>query len=150
MIYQTLTPAPPLSASVESIWIYSGYRPPHFLERVLPSGTVEMIVQLEDSPFRCYDPESFALTPKAYSRIRRFQRALGIIHDRRLSSRADLAFHCGWYDQAHMIRDFKQFSGLTPGEYAALNGEFMLHVLIAERGRICPIPDDCLAAGSMR
>jgi len=39
-----------------------------------------------------------------------------------------------------MIRDFKQFSGLTPAEYGSLQGEFMRHVPVEERGQICPIP----------
>ncbi|MBW6537542.1 MAG: AraC family transcriptional regulator [Mariniphaga sp.] len=34
-------------------------------------------------------------------------------------SRTQLAFNCGYYDQSHMIHDFKSLSGFTPGEYFA-------------------------------
>lgn len=287
MGYLTRTPGPPLAEAVEAIWIHTGYRPPHLLERVFPSGTVEMIVQLEDKPLRCYDPETLApkpgmrgplivgartqvqiidtkqqldlmgvhfraggvralfaapaiafsgmdvpvdatwpgfgaelmekvsdipsphgkldilermllarlkpdrlshpavpvalarlehateampvgdlakdlglsfrrfievftshvgLTPKSYARIRRFQRALRVIHQNDHRSWADLAFGCGWYDQSHMIRDFKDFSGLTPAQYAALSGDCMRHIPVAERGQICPIPNAPLVA----
>jgi AraC-like DNA-binding protein len=81
------------------------------------------------------------LSPKSYARIRRFQRALRAIHGSSVSSWADLAFDCGWCDQAHMIRDFKQFSGVTPTEYGRMQGEIMLRVPVAERGQICPIPE---------
>jgi len=32
---------------------------------------------------------------------------------------ADLAVRLGWYDQAHLINDFRTMIGCTPGEYAA-------------------------------
>lgn len=291
MLYLSHKPSPPLHLAVEAIWLYAGYHPPHQLERVLPSGTIEWVINLREDIFRCYHQETFqpiddqpgmliagprsrvqvidteqqaeimgvqlkpgglryltpesarefadldvpleaiwgsdatqlreelvaapspwakvlrlehflvqrmnldraphpavaealrrlepselpwkqadladdlglssrrfievfttsiGLTPKVYARIRRFQKALGTIHRRQHRSWADLAFDCGWYDQAHMIRDFKQFSGLTPSQYESLNGEFMLHVPIEERGQICPIPDAQPVAGFLR
>lgn len=282
MIYLTHTPAPPLHLAVASIWLYAGYCPPHRLERVLPSGTLEWVINLREDRFLCYDPGSLrpighqpgsimvgprcsvqvidtehqseimgvhlrsgglrylsqmpadefadrdvpldeiwkrfsadvrdallaaptpraklltlerflsarmslarpqhpavgealrrleprenplkqaelaaelglscrrfiqvftasvGLTPKVYARIRRFQKALRCIHRASSFDAADVAFECGWYDQAHMIRDFKQFAGLTPAQYARLQGEFLGHVPVEERGQICPIPD---------
>jgi AraC-like DNA-binding protein len=34
-------------------------------------------------------------------------------------SLADLAARHGWYDQSHLVRDFRSITGVTPGEYAA-------------------------------
>jgi AraC-like DNA-binding protein len=32
---------------------------------------------------------------------------------------AQIGADCGYYDQAHLIREFKQFAGMTPGQYAS-------------------------------
>ncbi|MEV6492619.1 AraC family transcriptional regulator [Actinoplanes sp. NPDC051633] len=33
---------------------------------------------------------------------------------------ADKATELGWFDQAHLIRDFKRHTGVTPSEYIAV------------------------------
>jgi AraC-like DNA-binding protein len=35
----------------------------------------------------------------------------------------DLAAELGWFDQAHLIRDFKRHTGVTPSEYQAAQRE---------------------------
>jgi AraC-like DNA-binding protein len=54
------------------------------------------------------------MTPKAFGRVRRFQRALAHLLRRPSVAWTDLAIVCGYYDQSHMIRDFRAFAGLTP------------------------------------
>lgn len=48
MFFQTRTPAPPLSESIEQFVLSQDYRPGHRVEHVLPSGTMQLIVDLRD------------------------------------------------------------------------------------------------------
>jgi AraC-like DNA-binding protein len=68
------------------------------------------------------------LTPKAFQRVRRFQHALKTLHRPQADEAADLAAACGYFDQAHFIHDFKEFSGVTPGEYATMATEHLNHL----------------------
>jgi AraC-like DNA-binding protein len=63
------------------------------------------------------------MTPKVFCRVRRFQRVLRQIQRRR-TGWAALAADCGYYDQAHLIRDFKEFCGITPGDYLTQRPEY--------------------------
>lgn len=54
------------------------------------------------------------LSPKVFSRVIRFQRALRLM-DREEPLSAALA--CGYFDQAHFIREFRALAGTTPVEY---------------------------------
>ncbi|WP_158275602.1 helix-turn-helix transcriptional regulator [Marinilabilia rubra] len=56
-------------------------------------------------------------SPKLYLRIVRFQNA---IHQKAVNphlNMTELAYGCGFYDQSHMVNEFKKLSGLTPKEY---------------------------------
>jgi AraC-like DNA-binding protein len=51
-------------------------------------------------------------TPKQFVRMLRVEMAIALRH--RGASWTDIAARCGYSDQAHMIRDFKALSGMTP------------------------------------
>lgn len=55
-------------------------------------------------------------SPKLFSRIIRFQAALGM-YPHKDKSLTEIAHACGYYDQSHFIQDFKEFSGHNPKEY---------------------------------
>ena len=76
------------------------------------------------------------LSPKQYGRIRRFQQVLTSVAqgapavDLETASLlrapspaepdwAEVAVAHGYYDQSHLIRDFKEFAGLTPRAYVS-------------------------------
>jgi AraC-like DNA-binding protein len=77
--------------------------------------------------------EQIGVAPKTYARVLRFQRAVHMLgHSDGASwvderehgigdrmSRAQIALECGYFDQAHMNRDFREFAGVSPGELAA-------------------------------
>lgn len=259
MLHLSYIPAPPLLDFVEDLWLYDGYTPPHSRERILPSGTVELVINLREDELRIYGtvqpercrrfpgalvsgayagffvsdgaeeasimgvhfrpggafpflglpageladahvdletlwgrpaavglrerlcaartpaerfqileealasrllrppehhyavPAALAafgrtrgratvrevargvglserrfiqvftaetgLTPKLFCRVQRFQRAREMAHRDARPDWARLAAECGYFDQSHLIRDFKEFSGFSPAEY---------------------------------
>jgi AraC-like DNA-binding protein len=53
------------------------------------------------------------LGPKHFARMRRFQRVFQAIEQQR-PGWAGAAAACGYYDQAHLVRDFREFAGQAP------------------------------------
>jgi AraC-like DNA-binding protein len=49
-------PKPPLSDYIHEIWLWKDYHPPHSKERILPFGTMELIVNLSDEPMTMFYP----------------------------------------------------------------------------------------------
>ena len=77
--------------------------------------------------------EEVGLTPKLFCRVRRFQEVVRLIENREQVEWAEVALGAGYFDQAHFIRDFRAFSGLTPTAYLAQRGERLNHVPLRER-----------------
>lgn len=258
MLFLTYTPVLPLLDFVDDFWLYDGYTQPHFKERILPSGTIELVINLRDDELRIYDAahpnlykrfpgmlvsgayggffvidtaeeasimgvhfkpggafpflglpageladthvdletlwgrsavelrerlcgattplerfrlleealldhlfrplehhyavptaldafgqmdvratvrdvarhiglsqrrfiqvftEEVGLTPKLFSRVQRFHRALALVRHATAPDWAQLAVNCGYFDQSHLIRDFLMFSGFSPMDY---------------------------------
>lgn len=57
------------------------------------------------------------LAPKQLARILRFRRTANRLRGG-ASDFSKLAIDCGYYDQAHMIRDFRELAGTTPARFA--------------------------------
>jgi AraC-like DNA-binding protein len=57
------------------------------------------------------------LTPRALARLLKLRRLLSELDGRKPIDWADLAAQWGWFDQGHLIRDFKRHTGVTPTQY---------------------------------
>jgi AraC-like DNA-binding protein len=57
--------------------------------------------------------------PKTAARILRFRRVLRLLDERSRSGLGEVAQDCGYYDQAHLNRDFRELAGTTPTAFAA-------------------------------
>jgi len=80
--------------------------------------------------------DAVGLTPKLYSRINRLRSVVERVARGGEVAWADLASEYGYYDQSHLTRDFREFSGVTPGEYKPLGPATALHMeLDGESGR---------------
>lgn len=61
------------------------------------------------------------LSPKQLSKIIRLQSTLKMLLNKEFTSLTALAYEGNYYDQAHFIKDFKEFTGLTPKDFYADN-----------------------------
>ena len=61
------------------------------------------------------------LSPKQLSRVARLQATLKMLDQKQYSSLTSLAYESGYYDQAHFIKDFKEFTGLSPKSFFSDN-----------------------------
>ena len=58
--------------------------------------------------------ETVGVSPKAFAKLARFQRALRAARAGTAANWASIAAAVGYYDQAHLIADFRAISGVTP------------------------------------
>jgi hypothetical protein len=73
MRYCHRVPRPTLDAFIESIWVYQNDPRPHALERILPTGAAQLIVNLKEDQTWLYDSDSqaggrFKTTSNFYNR----------------------------------------------------------------------------------
>jgi AraC-like DNA-binding protein len=58
--------------------------------------------------------DQIGFPPKLVARITRFERLIRRLKTGTPTAWADLAAECGYYDQAHLVRDMHEFAGMTP------------------------------------
>nr|WP_221381076.1 AraC family transcriptional regulator [Actinoplanes polyasparticus] len=63
--------------------------------------------------------DQVGLSPRTLARVLRVRRLLEDIDVHAMVGWADKATVLGWFDQAHLIRDFKRHTGVTPSQYVA-------------------------------
>ena len=66
--------------------------------------------------------EQLGLSPKHFCRVIRFRHSLVRIRGAERGDLTQVALDSGYYDQAHFINEFREFSGSSPGEFAARGG----------------------------
>lgn len=68
--------------------------------------------------------QSAGLAPKTFARIFRFQNVFRLMETHPSIKLTQLALEAGYYDQAHFIREFREFAGMTPRAYFSNDHHF--------------------------
>lgn len=66
--------------------------------------------------------EREGVSPKLYARIARFERAMKLKNAQPAKDWLSVAIDLGYYDYQHLVRDFKEFTNLTPNGFLLADG----------------------------
>jgi AraC-like DNA-binding protein len=75
--------------------------------------------------------QAVGIPPKLFSRMQRFQGVFPALESGNVGW-ADAAVRCGYYDQAHLIRDFREFAGKPPAALLAEGTDLARHFVHCE------------------
>ena len=67
--------------------------------------------------------QKVGLSPKYYARIRRIGYVCSLFIGKKKVNWPEVFYDAGFYDQAHFIKDFEEFTGRSPQQYLAENTE---------------------------
>lgn len=84
--------------------------------------------------------EAVGLTPKRYARVLRFNALLPRLVRQGPRDWADLAAQAGYFDQSHLVHEFKRLAGVTPGGYAPVSPEQPTHLALPEEASRPSVP----------
>lgn len=80
-----------------------------------PIEHIASLACLSIRQFERVSKERVGFSPKLFSRLVRFSSAYRMRENFPLLSWTSIAYDCGYFDQMHLIRDFKEFAGVAPG-----------------------------------
>ena len=109
-----LAAARPLAPELEAAW-----------RRLVATAGAVTVAELADEAgwsrrhFSARFTRAAGLAPKTFARVLRFQRAKELLVAPAGPSLGEIALDCGYYDQAHLNRDFRAFAGCTPTDLIA-------------------------------
>jgi AraC-like DNA-binding protein len=81
----------------------------------MPVGQMASLACLSLRQMERICKERIGLPPKLFARLTRFSKAYRLRENFPEISWTQIAYECGYFDQMHLIRDFKQFAGVAPG-----------------------------------
>lgn len=87
------------------------------IQRNVAAASVKRLVEqlhISERQFQRRFKETVGVTPQSYIRVARFNEAVGLIKSGQYERLTDVAHALNFYDQSHLIREIKAFSGLTP------------------------------------
>jgi AraC-like DNA-binding protein len=82
--------------------------------------TVEEYANMANMSIKSFERkflEQAGMLPKLHMKLLRFNRAIRIKTISPRKSLTSVAYECGYFDQAHFIKDFKTFTGFSPRDF---------------------------------
>lgn len=103
------------------------------LAQALPAGSEATAANRADSGYssrqmRRLFNDYVGLSPCTLQRVERFSHAVRLARGAPDTSWGDVAAQLGYYDQAHMIGEFREFVGVTPCRFASALREGLPHL----------------------
>lgn len=115
---------PAISFALRSFEVQAG------INRVVP---VQQASGYSARRFNTLFEQAIGLAPKRFCRIQRLRRVVRQVARGAPIEWAAVAADNGYFDQSHLNRDFRLFSGVTPGQYRPLSCESALHMHLRPR-----------------
>jgi AraC-like DNA-binding protein len=81
----------------------------------MPIEKVASLACLSIRQFERVSKERIGIPPKFFARLIRFSKAYRMRENFPQMSWTSIAYNCGYFDQMHLIRDFRQFACVPPG-----------------------------------
>ncbi|MBC7934842.1 MAG: AraC family transcriptional regulator [Rhizobacter sp.] len=81
----------------------------------MPMEKIASLACLSLRQFERVSKDRIGISPKLYARLARFSKAYRLRENFPAISWTSIAYECGYFDQMHLIRDFKEFAGMLPG-----------------------------------
>jgi AraC-like DNA-binding protein len=83
----------------------------------IPMNELTDMSNMSQRTFQRHMKSHLGISPKSFNKVIRFREVLKYINENPEYDWQDILYTCGYYDQAHFIKDFKKYAGKTPGAF---------------------------------
>lgn len=81
-------------------------------------------LKISERQFQRRFGQTVGISPQSYIRVKRFNEAVKLIKSGRYRTLTEVTYALNYYDQSHLIRDFRAFSGVSPKTVASEEDDF--------------------------